>query len=262
LKDAGAASLLGLAVLVTRPAQQAAKLCARISALGGSAIAFPTIAIEPQQPAPLCGTPPDVVIFTSVNAVRYGLERAPLDANTRVAAIGTATAAALAAQGRRPDIVPASGHDSESLLADPRLAGDPGKSAVIVRGVGGRELLLETLRARGWSVATLEVYRRVLPAHSTQDIGGLEARWARGGVDVVTATSVETLQNLARLLSPEGIRLFVATPCVVVSDRIAEAAARLGVGGELIRATAPDDEAIVDALLRWRRAHPGPHADA
>ena len=39
--------LSGLTVLVTRPAAQAALLCARIETLGGTGIAFPAIEIEP-----------------------------------------------------------------------------------------------------------------------------------------------------------------------------------------------------------------------
>lgn len=243
-------------VLVTRPAAQAARLCSRIAALGGTAIEFPTITIEPVESAAASDGPSDLVIFVSANAVRHGLDRVHRAAHTRTAAIGAATAAELLARGCPPDIVPRTGYDSEALLAEPALAAGRGARATIVRGVGGRELLRHTLESRGWVVVTLEVYRRVIPSRSPDDIAHLENRWAHHGVDVITATSVETLGNLATMLTPAGVRLLRATACVVVSDRIARAAAELGISGPLIRAQGPDDDALLDALIVWRQSHP------
>ncbi len=68
--------LTGIGVLITRPRGQAEALCDLISDRGGSAIRFPTIAIDgPEDPARVrallrqmleC----DLVIFVSPNAVR------------------------------------------------------------------------------------------------------------------------------------------------------------------------------------------------
>jgi len=60
--------LIGLGVLVTRPAGQAQTLYAEIERLGGTAHKFPTIAIEPLAAA--AAAPCDLVVFASVNASR------------------------------------------------------------------------------------------------------------------------------------------------------------------------------------------------
>ena len=64
------------------------------------------------------------------------------------AGYGGTTAAALLAAGRPADFTAAKA-DSEGLLADPAFADVAGRRILIVRGVGGRELLARSLRARG-----------------------------------------------------------------------------------------------------------------
>ena len=70
--------LAGIGVLVTRPADQAAPLADEIEAAGGRAIRFPAIEIVPRPDADIANDAaslqqPDVVIFVSVNAVRFVL---------------------------------------------------------------------------------------------------------------------------------------------------------------------------------------------
>ena len=88
-----------------------------------------------------------LLIFVSANAVRYAFpllpEQLPLDID--IAAVGSATARALSAVGLDPTLVPER-MDSEGLLALPTLHDVTGRSVVILRGNGGRELLFETLR--------------------------------------------------------------------------------------------------------------------
>lgn len=245
-------SLAETSVLVTRPAAQAEALCALIEARGGEAIRFPTVAIEPLEPAgELGGREYDLVVFVSTNAVAHGAQRIARTAATRIAAVGKATAAALAAADMPADIVPDSGFDSEALLAHPGFDLPPGARVLIVRGVGGRELLAKTLGARGVEVDFLEVYRRTLP---TIDVGmrdRLEQRWADDGIGIVTATSVHTLTNLFELLTERGRELLRDTPLLAPSGRIAQAASDLGVRAECVLAPAPDDQTMVGTLEQW-----------
>lgn len=243
--------LTGLSVLVTRPAAQAAVLAANIHALGGEAVILPAIDIVPITSAVALADEHQLVVFVSVNAVEHGAKLINRTPATRIAAIGRATAAALAAAEMAADIVPEAGFDSETLLAHPDLNLTPGSRVLIVRGTGGREVLQETFVARGCSVETLDVYQRVLPAIDEQSLADLEASWAAGGIDIVTATSVETLRNLTALLSERGRELLKTTPLVVAGRRIMQAAIDMGLCAQCVIAAGADDQSIIGALSQW-----------
>lgn len=244
--------LAGRGVLVTRPKDQAAVLCRLIEAAGGRPIPFPTIDIEPavdlDAARRLLAEPADLLFFASRNAVDYALPLFPggrLPADPRLAAIGKATAEALAAAGRTPDLVPAGRYDSETLLTQPALQDLRGQRVLIVRGEGGRPLLGETLRARGAEVRFAEVYRRALPA---VDPARLVADWD-AQVQLVTVTSGEILDNLLQLLGEAGRAPLLVTPLAVVSDRTRQEALRLGFA-RVELAERAEDAALVAALCR------------
>ena len=252
----------GVRVLVTRPAEQARALARRIQAEGGEAVVFPVLTIEPEPDlaAVRAAIGPvrdyDVVVFVSPNAVAHGhaLLDAQSDRAPRIAAIGPSTALALEARGVTVTIRPAAGYTSETLLAEPGLRELRGQRALIVRGGSGRELLAETLRARGATVAYADVYRRVAE-HA--DAAALRARWRSRGIDLVTALSVETLDAIRSALGDEGHALLSAAALVTASDRVIKRAAALGLSS-VVQARGPDDAALVEAMIAWRRARSDP----
>lgn len=241
--------LTGLSVLVTRPAAQALTLAASIEQCGGTALSFPAICIAPIEVR--AAAEHDLVVFVSVNAVAHGARCIEKRPGTRIAAIGKATASALSEAGLAVDLVPESGFNSEALLAHPELDLARSSRVLIVRGAGGRELLQETFAARGCTVSTLEVYERTLPTVDAAHRNAVEASWADGGVDVVTATSVETLQNLWALLSERGRELLRNTPLLAASKRIAAAAEEMRLNGELVLAGGADDASLIGTLAYW-----------
>jgi uroporphyrinogen-III synthase len=252
--------LSGIGVLVTRPAHQAHHLCQLIEAQGGSAIVLPALQINPtaDRPAMRAAVGPidryHLVIFVSANAVRFGGDLIAQRRDLRIAAIGKATAHALNVAGHRVSVVPSTGADSESLLASTGLQHMSGQRVLIVRGKGGRELLGDTLRERGAEVVYAEVYERE-PAHpSKQAIEQLEETWRHGGIKVYTATSSELLEALVGILAPRCRDLMDSTSLLTGAPRVADLAARLGLGSPVILAQAADDEALVAALLEWRAA--------
>ena len=241
--------LTGLSVLVTRPIPQGEILCAAIRELGGAARSFPTLEI--QQLTACVSASYDLAIFVSVNAVQHGLALFASQPNLRLAAIGRATAAALKQAGSPPHVVPEADFNSEALLAHPELLSGQIRRAVIVRGEGGRELLHETLSARGLEVHSCEVYRRVAPRVDPSALETLEQYWSEEGIGAVTVTSVETLHNLQTLL-PERARAWLrSTPLVVASDRIAQAAREQDLSGPVIDARGADDASMLGALANW-----------
>jgi uroporphyrinogen-III synthase len=251
------APLQDLVVLVTRPAAQAIKLCEQIRTYGGEAIAFPTIVIEPVITATSVETF-DWLIFTSANAVHHGWPLLTLGEHTRVAAIGKATAAALLERKVRVDAMPQDNATSETLLAHPAFAVVASQSVLLVKGVGGRELLQNELSQRGARVKALEVYRRAQPQLDTANVAQIEQRWRPSnpasndvGIDIVTLTSIETLDNLLVMLTDAGRAFLKSTPFVTPSQRIADAARSHLLLGHCVLSQGADDEALIGAIAAW-----------
>jgi uroporphyrinogen-III synthase len=242
--------LAELTVLVTRPASQAASLCEQMQQKGATAIAFPAVEIAPVTAEAASGH--DLIIFASVNAVAHGVHLIEKGPATRIAAIGRATAAALKETSLPADIVPDAGFNSEALLAHPDLTLADGAKVLIVRGSGGRELLQESFTARGLTVEILDVYQRLRPTVDDAVRNALETRWENEGIDVVTATSIETLHNLIAMLSERGRALLQKATLLVASRRIADAAQAAGLNGTVIVANAADDASMLGALAYWR----------
>ena len=250
--------LTGIGVLVTRPEHQANHLCQLIEAEGGAAVRYPALVIKPRpdRAAVRAAIGPadryDLVVFVSANAVRYGADILDQGRDRPVAAIGQATALALNAAGYRVTLMPDEGADSESLLALPQLAQLSGQRVLIVRGTGGRDLLQEVMSARGAQVQHAEVYTREAAYPSMERKAEIETLWRQGGISVYTATSVELLEALVGIVTPRCRELMHSTALVTGSERIAKAAARLGIGSPIVLADSPEDGALIGALVRWR----------
>jgi len=249
--------LAAAGVLVTRPDHQADGLCRLIDEAGGVPIRFPSIAIappdDPDAARAVLSRFADyhLVLFISANAVRCALELAggaTTPAHTqRIAAVGRATANALRDAGIRVDLQPISDFSSESLLALDEMQKLQGSEVLIVRGHGGRELLTDTLSARGARVSYAEVYRRSRPQVDPEP---LLRRWAQGDVCIVSATSGEALDNLIDMLGQAGRQLLLSTPVVVLSQRTAGSARDKGFD-EVLVAQEASDAGIVATLSTW-----------
>jgi uroporphyrinogen-III synthase len=259
---AASPALAGVRVLITRPREQAENLARLIEAEGGEAIRFPVIEItDPQNSRALFATIDrleafDIAIFISPNAVNRAMNlilarRGGLPPGLRLACVGRGSARELKHFGVEQAIVPPGRFDSEALLELPALREVAGARIVIFRGDGGRELLGDTLAARGATVEYAECYRRTLPA---ADATPLLRRWARGEVNIVTVTSVEGLRNLYEMLGSAGQAWLIRTPIVVVSERMAAVCRELGFKTEPLVAARAADEALLEAVKAWRAA--------
>ena len=230
--------LSGRVVLVTRPAGQAGSLCRAVEALGGEALALPTIGIEAVSEAAArvreaVDAGLDVAVFTSANAARIawpllaGAQATPAS----VAAVGEGTAAALRACGAACVQVPVDSADSEGLLALPVLTAVQGRSVAVFTGEDGRALLAPALARRGARVHVVPVYRRVLPAPPGE---GVMARLRRGAAHAVAVSSAEGGRNLYVLLPADVASAVARLPHVVPHPRIAAALVAAGVANVLV----------------------------
>ena len=236
---------------MTRPALQAGNLCSLIENRGGVPIRFPTLEIAALEPEPQLlklAAGCEWLIFTSSNAVNFAIKafggKMSNINRPRIAAVGRATAHALQQSGWQVDCVPISEFNSEGLLAEAQLQNIAGKTCVIVRGAGGREVLAETLLSRGAQIFYLEVYQRLCPEADSKDVQALLATRQLGAA---TVTSAEALHNVLVMLDHESIALLRALPLVVVSDRIRQIAEQLGFK-RIAVCHQPTDEAILESL--------------
>lgn len=237
-------------VLLTRPAGQAAALARRLRALGARVSLFPALRIVPEAPGAAALERlrrADLALFASANAVRClrpHLGAAPADAvPAERGAIGAATARALRDAGCPATLAARRPYSSESLLEAPELQDLAGKTAVVVRGAGGRGLLARELRRRGAAVHYAETYRR----EPTDQMLSLR-KLRHGRVEAVCLASAETAARL-RERAPDGERgALLDCPVVAGGERVAAACRGLGYRRIAAVAEDPGDDAMCAAL--------------
>jgi len=245
-------------VLVTRPAEQAEKLCALIEARGGQAIKLPVVDIRPARKnealQKLTGglKKYQIGIFISRNAVKHTLILLKHDIKAlkhlKIMATGQATAAILQKNGIT-DVIHAGAYaESEALLELPELQSSEitGRNIIIFRGIGGRELLAETLRARGAKVDYAEVYERIPVQYTKPE---LDAVWSNQKLDYVVITSSESLQNLFDMLSSEQRNIMLDTNIIVFGKRMSELAIKLGFRKTPLIAHEMSDNGLLQAIM-------------
>lgn len=239
--------LAGLNILVTRPRDQARALASSIEQAGGTALLFPLLEIEAiqetqtlQQQIERLGHI-DLAIFISPNAVKYGMEAiakfGTLPPALKIATIGQGSATALREYGVNDIIAPCERFDSEGLLA--LLPEVNGWRVMIFRGDSGRELLGDTLKARGATVEYVTCYRRGQAQGETTTL--LQA-------DAITVTSSEALGYLWQIISQPGYQHLRNLPLFAPHPRIAELA-RLQ-GWAQVRLTDSTDAGLYAGLLK------------
>lgn len=269
MNSAAAASasgpLAGRHIVVTRPQAQAHSLAEGIAAAGGIPVLFPVLAIfDVEDARPIAALADrldqfDLAIFISPNAVNKALNvvsgRRTWPPGVRVACIGKSSERELARHGFHEVIAPQGRFDSEALLALAPLQAEAitGKRVVIFRGDGGRELLGDTLIARGATLEYVECYHRGKPKLDTAPLLKL---WARDELDAITVTSSEGLRNMFDMVGKLGQQWLRKTLLFAPHQRIVDQARRLGVSQ--VALTAPGDDGLLGALIEHFTRHAAP----
>jgi uroporphyrinogen-III synthase len=237
-------------VLVTRPKHQQDSFLARCSDAGLDTLSLPCIDILPVD----CSIDAaeidaaEFVFFTSRNAVEFAHAIQPLPWNkASVYCIGRATQRALAQFNQDLAHPPIEPFTSEALIewlkTQPTI-----KSALIVKGVGGRNLIESFFEQSGATVNIKDVYKRVTPVVS-------DAERHRIFVDtppnIISVTSDDVLRNLVNIAGPTYANELHATPIIVNSERCADLAVRLGFDHSPIIANPPGDDGQIDGIVCW-----------
>ena len=233
-------------VIVTRPAQEAARWVEQLRAYGHDAVALSLLAITPApDPQAVCAAWQSLprhgaVVFVSANAVQgFFAQAAPGGwpvAGLRAWAPGPATRDALLQAGVPAGAIAAPADDaaqfdSESLWAQVRGQLAPGARLLLVRGAGaggrgqGREWLSQQLASGGVAVDEVIAYGRTLPAWSAAQ-QALAREAARDGACWLFSSS-EAAQYLPQLLPGQD---WGAARAVATHPRIADAVRALGFG--------------------------------
>ena len=204
--------LFGQRVVVTRAEDQSADAVEALRLLGADVAELPTIEIQPPTSFAALDTAIerldqyDWLIFTSVNGVRYFLQR--LDASTRdlrrlrarIAAIGEKTHEAVKSLHLKADIVPPQ-FVAESLIEELSAFEMAGQRVLIPRAAVARDVLPDALRKRGAVVDVVEAYRSQVPADSAHRAAEIFVRPA----DWITFSSSSTVKNLLAIATREQI---------------------------------------------------------
>ena len=221
--------LRGWYVISLRPLNRHGALRRAAAALGARLFAVSTLALEPLDPGPALAAALQCadVIVTSPSAVAMARPGLPLPhrRGQRWYALGPGSAAALRRRGIRDVQVPATGNDSEALLALDDLQRLRGRDVGLLTAPGGRGLIARQLRARGARVRVAETYRRVPRAVRAARVAALAALPAR---QAILLTSLEAFEPFWDALDDAARQRLRTAPCVVASDRLAATAAALG----------------------------------
>jgi uroporphyrinogen III methyltransferase / synthase len=255
--------LFGKRVLVTRSREQASALSQRLRELGAEPLEYPAIEIAPPKDiAPLDEAIAklatyDWLIFTSANGVgaladrmaEKGMDIQSLG-RVRIAAIGPATAQALAGYGLRVDYLP-DVYTTKEIAA--RIGDVAGQRILLPRAERAPKQLAQALRGKGAVVDEVTAYRTLAVGAPDE----LKALLTDGQIDIVTFTSSSTVRNLAASLRPLE-RSQVMSRCLVacIGPVTARTAARLGIRVDVVareHTIAGLVEAIITAVTERER---------
>lgn len=280
--------LKGLHVVLPRTPDRAAGMAAELIRRGATASVMPLIDFEQtekpgelDQALTLLAQHKVVwLVITSITTVRAlkaaalgrGTSLAALASDTKIAAVGTASARALEAEGLTVDLVPSGSMDADGLVEawplPPETGSGPAERMMVLLPQAdiAAPTLFEGLMAKGWQVLPVTAYRTVdyparpefrltaeLEIAARERADDLEIMTAEdfrrqaggGGIDAVILTSPSVTRRLAGLVEPwpEGLRL------IAIGTSSARQAADLGLG---VAATAaePTPSGIAEALAQ------------
>jgi uroporphyrinogen-III synthase len=207
-------------VIVTRPEGQADELARRLGDAGHEVVLCPLIRVEALGDGPIDASGYDWLVVTSANGAAEVARRLS-GRPRRIAAVGPATAAALAEQGFTTDLVPRVA-SQEGLLAElPRPAG----RVLVAAAEGARPLLVDDLGAD------------FVPLYRTVELRPVES--PAGDVVVLASASA------ARAFAALGIDL----PAVSIGPHTTAEARRAGLH-VVAEATTHDVDGLLNVVAR------------
>lgn len=263
LKQAAAGEpLRGVRVAVTRPEDGAGEFADQLRREGAVPVVVPLVAVRPaDDSSPLADAAArladfDWVVFTSANAVRFlhaalAAQRAPRARPRRVAAVGPATAGAVAELlGWQVDVTPDE-YVGDALTTAMAAAADVrGATVLWPRAEAARDALPRDLARAGARLVDPVAYST---APSTAAAERLAALLDAGALDVLTFTSPSAVHALGAVRANAGAQLAArGTVVAVIGPSTAAAARELSMPVDVLPA-----EHTITGLVQALRDHFG-----
>jgi uroporphyrinogen-III synthase len=262
--------LEGKRIVVTRAIEQSRELLTRLESKGASVLLFPAVSFsEPSETAELDRAIRslgdfDWILFTSANAVRFfssrcrklGVEPGQ-DGNYRCAAVGPATASAVAAEGFPVD------HVAQEFLGT-ALAGElsasiAGMKILLPRSDRARPDLPNALKAAGAEVTEVVAYH-------TGSVGAIEPEVMRAmreaQVDVISFFSPSAIENMRAELGDELLTRLAAKAALAAVGPVTAGALRSAGFSVAIVAPLNTAESMAQAIEKYFSPSAGSKARA
>ncbi|MGH9674058.1 MAG: uroporphyrinogen-III C-methyltransferase [Bryobacteraceae bacterium] len=250
--------LFGRRVVITRAAGQAGSLAETLRALGADPVEFPAIEIReavdyrPLDAAIARLAEYDWLIFTSVNGVKFFLER--LDASgadlralrARICVIGPATRDAVERLHLKVDVAPAE-YVAEGLVAALEPFDLAGKRVLLPRAASARDVIPRELARRGACVDVVEAYRTAMPeflAARAREAFAARPHW-------ITFTSGSTVRNV---IAAAGASALAGVRVASIGPVTSAALARHGIRIDA-EAASYTTEGLVAAIMKYEEAN-------
>ncbi len=217
-------SLMGVRVMVTRPADQAGSIYHKLRELGAEVLPYPTIATreiidtDAWKAFKASSSPQQWLLFTSENGVRYffrQLFRHEYDIRTlgnfKIAVIGAGTQEALHKFGLQPDFVPSTATTAALAEEFPRFVQGSSTTVVRVRGNRSVENVDKAITVAGGVFIPMTVYETYYRKWSSNQKDKLLQR----PPDVVMFTSGTTVEGLFENMTEQEITTTIASACII-----------------------------------------------
>lgn len=251
--------LEGKRVVVTRSVEQARSLMARLENMGATVLLFPAVSFsEPTDTAELDRAIRslasfDWILFTSANAVRFFAGRCRKlgvepnqEGNYLCAAVGPATASAVAAEGFSVDHV--AQEFLGAALAQELSASLGGKKILLPRSERARPDLPDALKAVGAEVTEVVAYH-------TRGVGVIDPAVMRAireaEVDVISFFSPSAIENMRADLGEEVLSRLGARAALAAVGPVTAAALRSAGLPVAIEAPLATAESMAGAIANY-----------
>lgn len=204
-------AIAGWRVLVPRGGPWGRAVAARLAEHGAVPVIAPLIELAPTGDAEglteglarLAAGDFDWLVVTSATTVGL-LDGVTIPSTTRIAAVGSATAAALAEAGLRVDFVPSADFSADALVSE--WPGEAGSRIFLPQSAIAEPVLAEGLRAAGNRVDVVAAYRTIGARVAPEIVAEVRS----GGIRAILVTSGSVAREVAAQLAPTPATTVIA----------------------------------------------------